>query len=392
MKIAIVVHGRFDAFELARALAGQGHSITVLTNYPAWAAERFGIPAQAVRSCWPHGVLARLATRCGAEQRLEAPLHRLFGRWASHALRGEHWDVAYLYSGVAEESLHVLARTSTLRLVLRASAHIRTQDRLLREEELRTGSRQDRPSPWRIAREEREYALADRIRVLSSFAYHSFLEEGVPASKVSLLLSGANLEKFRAAPDHVDARCRRLLGGEPMRVLTVGSFSFRKGVWDMAAVVRALQPEGFAFRCVGPVLPEAAELARRLRNAVTFLPKQPEANLPVQYAWGDLFVLPSIEDGYQAVLGQAAAAALPIVTTPNGAGSDIVQNDRNGWIVPIRNPAALIDRLRWANAHRSEVAETVRSSYERFQPRDSAQVATDFEAMCIAARGVGGAA
>lgn len=384
MKIAIVVHGRFEAFDMARELVRRGHYVKLFTNYPRWAVERFGLPARHVRSFWLHGVLSRAAARFGLDGHLEPQLHEMFGRWASAALRGEDWDVVYAFSGVGEECLRALAGTPTLRLLVRASAHVRTQDRLLREEEIRTGSRLDRPSQWRVCREEREYEQADRIRVLSSFAKATFLDERVPDAKVGVILSGANLERFRAAAADVDRRRRRLLTGEPLRVLCIGSFSFRKGVWDLAAAIRELWTEPFTFRFVGPILPEAAGLAKQLRSAAVFLPKQAEASLPSQYAWGDLFVLPSIEDGYQSVLAQAAAAALPIITTPNGAGRDLVHEDKNGWIVPIRSPRALVDRLRWANTHRSEVAEVVRRSYEHFEPRDSARVAADFEEFCSA--------
>ena len=50
MKIAVVVHGRFFAFELARALLARGHDVTVFTNYPRWAAARFGLPPARVRA------------------------------------------------------------------------------------------------------------------------------------------------------------------------------------------------------------------------------------------------------------------------------------------------------------------------------------------------------
>jgi hypothetical protein len=32
-KIAIAVHGRFHAFDFARALIAQGHDVTLFTNY-----------------------------------------------------------------------------------------------------------------------------------------------------------------------------------------------------------------------------------------------------------------------------------------------------------------------------------------------------------------------
>jgi len=59
MKIAIAVHGRFEAFDLARELVRRGHKVRLLTNYPRWAVRRFGVPGECVRSFWLHGVLSR---------------------------------------------------------------------------------------------------------------------------------------------------------------------------------------------------------------------------------------------------------------------------------------------------------------------------------------------
>ena len=387
MRIAIAVHGRFEAFDLARELIRRGNDVKVCTNYPRWAVARFGVPRECVRSLWPHGVLTRVLGRFGGPsslRRFESHLHTLFGRWASAALREQEWDVIYAFSGIAEEILQSRQLSADLRLLARASAHIRTQDRLLHEEELRTGKLQDRPSTWMIGREQREYAAADAIRVLSSFAYDTFIAEGVPAEKVKLVLSGVQTQAFRSSPQQLERRCARLMTGAPLRVLNVGTFAFRKGVWDTAAVVRELSTERFEYRFVGPVASEAAGLAAELRAAVTFVPKQRQARLPGTYAWGDVFMLPTIEDGFPAVLAQAAAAGLPILTTPNGAGRDLVSDGENGWVLPIRSPGRFVERLRWADAHRPELAQMVRTSQERFRVRDSAEVASDFERLCAA--------
>jgi glycosyltransferase involved in cell wall biosynthesis len=385
MRIAIAVHGRFEAFDLARELVRRGHRMQLLTNYPRWAVERFGVPGDCVRSFWPHGVLTRAAARLGGPgllRRFEPQLHMLFGRWASSVIRRQSWDVVYAFSGIAEETLRAQASSSSLRLVVRASAHIRAQDTLLREEEVRTGTPQDRPSPWMIAREEREYALADAIRVPSSFAHQTFIAQGVPASKVKLLVSGVQTEAFRVSPAELDARCGRVMSGAPLRVLNVGTFAFRKGVWDTAAVIQALGTDRFEYRFVGPIASEAAGLASQLHARATFVPKQRQSDLPEAYAWGDLFMLPTIEDGFPAVLAHAAAAGLPILTTPNGAGGDLVHDGRNGWVLPIRSPQSFVKRLRWADSHRRELAEVIRSSPTQLRVRDWAEVAGDFEELC----------
>jgi glycosyltransferase involved in cell wall biosynthesis len=388
LKVAIVVHGRFHAFDLARELLRQGHRVTLFTNYPRWAVRRFDVQAQHVRSFWPHGVLTRAAWRLAQHNLVsyrEAWWHSLFGRWARAQLVREPWDVVLIWSGVAEEALRALAGRPTLRLLMRCSTHIRTQARLLQEEQQRTGVPQEQPSPWIVAREEREYALADRVVVLSTFAHRSFGAEGVDPRRLSVVFPGARLEAFRPAPEVVDARCRRILSGEPLRILNVGTFSFRKGMWDLAAVVRVLGGDRFRFRFVGPVAPEALALADGLRGAATFVPKQPQAELPAAYAWGDVFVLPTIEDGYQYVLAQAAAAALPILTTPNGAGHDLVQDGANGWVLPVRDPESFACQLRWCDDHRPALAAMVRRTYDRFRARDWGDMATDFAALCESA-------
>ena len=385
MKIAIVVQGRFHAFHLARALLDRGSDVTVLTNYPKWAVARFGLPGDKVRSYWPNGVLTRLVSRLdpGSTWRGgEVWLHTMFGRWAARQLASDRWDVVHPWSGVAEESLRSLKGTRTLCLLMRGSAHIRTQAELLKEEEERTGVRQDRPSLWRIAREEREYSLADGIVVLSTFAHRTFISQGVPPEKLRFIPLGASLQTFRPAPEIVRGRQRRLLAGGPLRVLYVGTMSFQKGLWDMAQVVKALGTERFAFQFVGPQPPEARAVLSELRPAVTIISKQPEAELPGVYAWGDVFLFPTIQDGFAVVLAHATAAALPVLTTTNCSGPDLLREADSGWIVPIRNPEALAERLRWCDGHRSELATMVGRIHEHFHPRDWSDVATDFEAAC----------
>ena len=358
----------------------------LLTNYPAHIVAGFGVRREIVRGFWPHGVLARVVARPGSARlrdRCEPALHSLFGHWAATMLRRERWDVVYCFSGVAEEAFRAVSSTAALRVLVRESSHIRTQDRLLCEEELRTGIRQERPCAWTIAREEREYALADIIRLLSSFTYQTFVDEGVRRSKLRVVLSGADLGKFRPAPDVVDARVKRIMRGEPLRVLNVGTFALRKGVWDTAAVIGKLGDD-LEFRFVGPVASEASEVAARLQaQGATFSPKQPEGSLPEAYAWADLFMLPTIEDGFQAVLAQAAASGVPILTTPNGAGTDLVRDGQNGWVLPVRRPDAFVQRLRWADHHRQSLAEMVHTTSTQYRPRDFATVAADLERMFV---------
>lgn len=380
MKIAIVVHGRFHAFDFARALSLH-HDVVVCTNYPKWAARRFGLAKHQVRSFWIHGIASRLAERISGMLGLRCPeavLHKMFGRWAAAELLREDWDVAHVFSGVSQEVMLALAGRPTLKILLRGSSHIRTQARILEEEERRTGSHLDRPSRWMIAREEAEYAMADRIVVLSSFARESFLSEGESPKRICLLPLGASTDAFSPRAGVVEERCRRILAGEPLRILQVGNLCFRKGFWDMAEIVKALETR-FRFRFVGSILPEVRPLLAGLQGRADFVPKEPQNALPDQYSWGDLFIFPTLEDGFAVVLAQAAMSGLPILTTAHCAGTDLVHEGQTGFVLPIRSSASFVEKLRWCDMHRVELAAMVRKTSSAFRPRDWSQVAADFE-------------
>src|SRR5687768_13064707 len=140
MKIALVVQGRFHAFDLGKALLRRGHEVTLLTNYPKWVVKRFGFPDTQVRSFWLHGVVSRGVFRLydTVNARPDRWLNPLFGRWAASELSKESWDVIHPWSGVAEEISGNGAIQARLNLIMRGSAHIRTQDAILKDEEHRT--------------------------------------------------------------------------------------------------------------------------------------------------------------------------------------------------------------------------------------------------------------
>ena len=379
-KIAIVVHGRFYAFDLARALLARDHDVYLFTNYPKWAVARFGFPAERVKSYWAHGVCSRVLNSISGKLHTPVPepwLHESFGQWAARVVPREPWDIVYCFSGVAEELFIALAGSACARWLIRASSHIRIQAEILEEEERRAGVKIDRPSDWMIGREEREYSLADVILTVSSFAEETFRGTEVSEKVMSIPL-GVDAVDFRPPPHVIQARLRRISGERRLRVLYVGTKSFRKGLVDLQRI--ALEMAGrFEFRFVGAAETQAHDLLNKLSTNVELLPSVPQSDLPAVYAWGDLFIFPTIEDGFPVVLAQANASGLPILASTNCGASDFVRAGKTGWILPIRTPKAFMERLKWANEHRRELAEMLVRIYGQFGPRTWDLVAKDYE-------------
>ena len=58
-----------------------------------------------------------------------------------------------------------------------------------------------------------------------------------------------------------------------------------------------------------------------------------------------VFVLPSIEDGFGMVLVEALACGCPVIGTTHTGLPDLVEEGREGFVVPIRDSLALADRM-----------------------------------------------
>src|SRR5688572_12623306 len=92
LRIDIVVHGRFYAFHLARALIARGHDVRILTNYPAWAVARFGIASRYVHSFILHAIASRVHDRTLGRFHISLgrpTLHKAFGLWAACNVRAD---------------------------------------------------------------------------------------------------------------------------------------------------------------------------------------------------------------------------------------------------------------------------------------------------------------
>jgi glycosyltransferase involved in cell wall biosynthesis len=141
------------------------------------------------------------------------------------------------------------------------------------------------PSLWIVAREEREYKLASAICTISSFAYNTFRSAGVPEERLVLTPVGVDVRAFRPSPREIRARVDRVMSDCPLRVLTVGTFSFRKGALDYQRVLQSV-PDLFYFRFVGTVHHECRDLAESLSDRAEFIGRRPQSELPTYYHWG----------------------------------------------------------------------------------------------------------
>ncbi len=141
-------------------------------------------------------------------------------------------------------------------------------------------------------------------------------------------------------------------GGEAVHLLCVASLTPRKGHAGLLRALSRLTALPWRLTCVGGALhPPTAERLRELTatlglaDRVTMAGEGDDAMLAAAYAGADVFVLPTLYEGYGMVVAEALARGLPVVSTPTGAIAALV-GEHAGVLVPPGDDAALEAALR----------------------------------------------
>ena len=67
-----------------------------------------------------------------------------------------------------------------------------------------------------------------------------------------------------------------------------------------------------------------------------------------------VFVFPTLGEGFGLVLLESMAAGLPVITTSNCGGADIVSEGKDGFLIKVGDVDSLIDRIMWIKNNPNE--------------------------------------
>ena len=335
MKICVGSAGPFHVFDLARQMERLGHLTRFYTAYPSFMVH--GLPAAKVSTFpWIMGPAA-LAGRFGLpglRERLNFPMIETFDRWMAKRLAP--CDVFHCLSSFGLQS-HRAARSrhGALTVCDRGSSHITFQNEILREEYEHCGIPYRATDARIVERELAEYEFCDLISVPSSFSLRSFVEKGVPREKLRLNSLGVDLSIFHPMPKRDSV----------FRVLFVGSISIRKGITYLLEAVRRAAIGALDLVLIGQIDKDAERVVAKCDLPLRHLGVLPRAELAEHYSQASVLVLPSIEDGFGLVMAQAMACGVAVIATTNTGAEDLLTDGIEGFIVPIRDAAAIAGKI-----------------------------------------------
>lgn len=202
-----------------------------------------------------------------------------------------------------------------------------------------------------------EHALADLIIANSHHARSTFIDNGIPPSKIVAVPTGC------PAIDPVGARSGR--GGGPLRFVYAGQLSLRKGFHYL---MQAWTLADFGARAelwiAGGAEPGLSKVLGAQPN-VRYLGRLSQLALAEVYRQADVMVLPTLSEGLAHVVLEALAFGMPAITTAASGAGGLVTTGDNGSIVPEANAEALAAAMTAVLGRRRELPQMGKLSAER---------------------------
>lgn len=178
--------------------------------------------------------------------------------------------------------------------------------------------------------------------------------------KIAVVPPGVNTERFHLIPQD-EAKAALGIEQDTNLLLFVGRIEPLKAVDTILEAISLIQEtaapllEHTRFAIIGgdPDQPDDGELSRLMEmtqqldlgNIVTFLGAKQQALLPNYYAAATAVIMPSDYESFGMVALEAMATGAPVIATEVGGLPYVVRDGETGYLVPVRDPSILAERI-----------------------------------------------
>jgi glycosyltransferase involved in cell wall biosynthesis len=210
---------------------------------------------------------------------------------------------------------------------------------------------------------QQECDLADKIVVNSQWSKNLLAQSQVEPCKVQVI--PLVYEPPKAAKNFRRTYPNQFSDERPLKVLFLGRITLRKGIAPLLAAIEQLLELPIEFWFVGPIqvnIPDALYQHPRIH----WLGSVPHSETYWYYQASDIFILPTLSDGFGLTQLEAQAWQLPLIVSD--FCGEVIQDQVNGLVLSDVTEASIVqalkncfdhpEKLRWWSAQ-SKIPETV---------------------------------
>ena len=254
-------------------------------------------------------------------------------------------DIFLGLSKTGLETGKLIKKKNKIYICERSSSHIIFQNEILKNEYDELGLKYNSINNWFIDRELEEYENADIILTPSKFVEETFIKHKITKAKV--IHFGSYLDNFYPLQNLKKEK-------NEFNVLFIGQLSIRKGLHYLIEGFKKFRYVNKKLTIIGPETKDKIffrNLLKKNNNQnIVYLGTKTHEEINKYFNKSDVFILPSLEEGLATVVLQAISSGCPVIVSENTGALEIVENNKCGFVIPIRNSNIIAEKL-------SELAE-----------------------------------
>jgi glycosyltransferase involved in cell wall biosynthesis len=191
-------------------------------------------------------------------------------------------------------------------------------------------------SQAKLDKKDQELALADVIFVASSFTKKTLEEYSGKLPEIKVIPYGF--------PEVIQKKEYQPLANRKLKVLFIGGLSQRKGLSYLFEAIDGLENK-VELTVVGHKAVANCNALNLALEKHHWIPSLSHNQVLACMREHDVFVFPSLFEGFGMVITEAMSQGVPVITTDRTAGPDVIQDGVDGWIVPAGSAIAIKEVL-----------------------------------------------
>lgn len=208
-------------------------------------------------------------------------------------------------------------------------------------------------SKAKLERKEQELSMADQIFVASTFTANTLKYNERQLAPVQVIPYG-----FPPVTSESRSYLRK---NEKLKLLFVGSLSQRKGIAELFKAAEKLKSH-VSLTIVGTKAVDDCPALNKELTKHTWIPTLSHDKILTLMRAHDVLVFPSLFEGFGLVITEAMSQGTPVITTDRTAGPDLIEQNKNGWLIEAGSAEALINQIEKLLEEPALVAEVGREA------------------------------
>ena len=267
--------------------------------------------------------------------------------WQGGVLR--HWEAApifhYLLHGNCRKLIKRAKEDGALSIGEPVNSHPEDLHSLLNAEHERLSIKARYTSNLLDRRLIADAENSDYLLTGSEVVKRSFIRRGFPGDRIFVIPYGTDTNRF--SPLSNEERKQRISGLKDVsfRVICVGQITPRKGHIYLLDAWKKLNIPNAELLFVGRIDPLMKPVLARYEGVFRHIPHVPHHLLRHYYGVSNVFVLPSLEDGFAYVCTEALGCGLPVIATDNTGASELLSDGVEGFVISTHSSEQIAEKL-----------------------------------------------